>query len=513
MHIKKLNAVAAGLALAAGMVGCSNDKLTNLNTDPNNPTSAPPGPVFTQAVRLAAGRFVGNNFSLRQTEFLTQHWAEVQYPDEDRYIRLDPASTQGTFNGAYTAELVNLKKLADAGLVQKNAAVYGPAQVMSTWDFEYLTDSWGDIPYSQALKADSGINSPTYDAQKDIYASFFKTLTKASTDMAATSGTGYGSADPIYQGNLAKWEKFANSLHARLALRVVNVDQALADAELKAAFSAPGGVFASNADNAKLVWPGDGIYNNPITDNFSGRDDHRVSNTFFKAMNVNNDPRIPVFMQPTIAWQTDSTATKYAGMPNGLTPSVAGTYFRTSSRPGAIFWPGATTSGNIGSAANKKNPSWLMTYAEVMFIKAEAAERGLGGLTAAEAAADYNAAITASMNQWGITDATTIATFLAQPGVVYKGGVAGLKQIAVQKWIALVTDGAQSWAEWRRTCQPAEQAGPDAVNPTVPRRFYYSTTEYSVNAANVAAANARQGKDDFNTPVWWDKTSTSPTCP
>jgi hypothetical protein len=383
---------------------------------------------------------------------------------------------------------------------------------MSTWDFDYLTDTWGDIPYSQALKADSGINSPAYDAQKDIYTNFFKVLTTAAADMGTTALSGYGSADPIYSGNLKKWQKFANSLHARLAMRIVNVDKATADAELKAAFNGPGGVFASNSDNAQLAWPGDGIYNNPITDNFITRDDHRVSNTFFNAMNANNDPRIPVFMQPTIRYRDSTLGPKYAGMPNGLNASTAGTYFRTSSRPGAIFFPGSTTAGTIGSSANKKNPSYLMTYAELAFIQAEAAERSLGGLNPGQAAAFYNAAITASMNQWGITDAATISAFLAQPGVAYQGGVAGLKQIAVQKWIALVTDGAQSWAEWRRTCQPFMKPGPDAVNATIPRRFYYSTTEYSVNAANVKAAVARQGTDDFNTPVWWDKPANAPTC-
>src|SRR5690348_10558512 len=110
MHITKHSSV-AGLLLALGVVACNNDSLTNLNQNPNNPTSAPPGPVFTQAARLSAARFIGNGFDLRQTEFVAQHWAEAQYPDEDRYARLDPASTQGTWNGAYFTELEDLNKL------------------------------------------------------------------------------------------------------------------------------------------------------------------------------------------------------------------------------------------------------------------------------------------------------------------------------------------------------------------------------------------------------------------
>jgi len=154
-----------------------------------------------------------------------------------------------------------------------------------------------------------------------------------------------------------------------------------------------------------------------------------------------------------------------------------------------------------------------MTYAELEFILAEAAERGIGGVTGS-AASYYNAGITASMQQFGVTDATAIATYLAQPGVAYAGGTKGLKQIAVQKWIALVGDGDQAWAEWRRTCQPQTiKPGPNAAVSYVPRRFYYPSTEYSLNATELAAAVTRQGPDDFSTRIYWDsKPTAAPTC-
>jgi len=511
MHIK-FNSMAAGVMLAAGAVACNNDHITALNDNPNNPVTAPAGPVFTQAVRLSAAQFVGNGFSLRQTEFVAQHWAEVQYPDEDRYARLGPADVQGTFNTAYYQQIEDLKKVVVAGVAATNPAIYGPASIMQTWNYEYLTDTWGDIPYSAALAGDSTAPNfkPAYDAQKDIYTGMLATLTKATADMAAgPNGAGLASADPIYGGSLAGWERFSNSLRARLAIRMVNKDPVAANAALTAAFSAPGGVFTSNAQNAQFAWPGDNVYNNPITDNFSTRDDHRVSNTFANILVGNNDPRTPILMQGTI----DNPAV-YAGMPNGLTASDAGTYFNSSSRPGAIFFPGSTSAGTIGTAANKKLPSFLMTYAELSFIQAEAAERGMGGLPLA-AAVYYQNGIRASMAQWGVTDATAIANYLAQPAIVYQGGTAGLKQIAIQKWVALVTDGPQSWAEWRRTCQPSTiVAGPAAVVNYVPRRFQYSTTEYSVNPDAVAAAVTRQGVDTFATRIWWDSNpAAAPTCP
>jgi hypothetical protein len=514
MNITKL-AIAAGLVLAAGTVGCNNDSLTNLNVDPNNPTSAPPGPVFTTATRTSATAFIGSGFDLRQTEFVAQHWAEAQYPDEDRYARLDPSSTQATWNNTYPGPLKDLKGVIVAGIAADQPGMYAPAQILQAWNFEYLTDTWGDIPYSQSLVGDSvgGSLTPMYDAQKDVYTGLFATLTSASAALqAGTVSNSLGAADPVYQGDPASWAKFANSLRARLAMRLVNVDPATANTELTAALSDPAGVFTSNDEDAKLAWPGDGIYDNPMTGNFSGRDDHRVSQTLARFLINWNDPRMEVLMQP-VSDSTLSGPIGYAGMPNGLTTADAGAYIALASRPGTYLWPGVTSVGTIGSAANKALPSYYMRYSELAFIQAEAAQRGMAGLTPAQAAGFYADAITASMEERGITDAGTIATYLADDSVAYKGGNAGLVQIAIQKWISMVDDGAQSWAEWRRTCQPASiKAGPAATVDYVPRRFFYPTTEYSLNAASVAAATAAQGTDDFSTRVYWDTNpSAAPT--
>jgi hypothetical protein len=109
--------------------------------------------------------------------------------------------------------------------------------------------------------------------------------------------------------------------------------------------------------------------------------------------------------------------------------------------------------------------------------------------------------------------AAQISTYLAQPTVAYQGGVAGLKQIATQKYIALFTDGYNAWAEWRRTCQPSTvKHGPATTVAYIPRRYYYPTAETSANGASVAAAITHQGPDDFGTAVWWDtKGSAAPT--
>jgi hypothetical protein len=115
--------------------------------------------------------------------------------------------------------------------------------------------------------------------------------------------------------------------------------------------------------------------------------------------------------------------------------------------------------------------------------------------------------VRASIVQWGGTGAEADA-YLARTGVAYRGGAEGLKQIGLQKWIALYTQGTEAWSEWRRTGNPASiKAGPKAYPDVqgVVRRLLYPSNEQSVNAENLASAVQRQGADTYLTRMWWDK--------
>ena len=503
----------AGLGvLVLGAGACNTDKLINVNENPNNPTSAPPQAVFTYATRVAMARWFGSNpTNMRGTVLTAQHLAQVQYPDEDSYARLDGEVTDASFINTYSQELKNFQAVIVAGKAIDQPLLWGPPQIMSSLIFGYVTDVWGDVPYSQALQGDAADANivPAYDAQKDIYDGLFSKLGEAVTAIAGAPGSSLtlGAADPLYAGNSLRWQRFGNSLRARHAMRLANVDATKARAELAAAIAAPGGLIASNADNARMVWPGDGIYDNPWAANNRTRDDHRMSDRLMGQMLPFNDPRVPVYAQPTLA-----DPTVYAGMPNALTASQAGNYSLTSSRPGRVFYSTNRFCAGCTGLTGARFPDFVLTYAEVSFTLAEAAERGW---IPGSAAAYYVQGITASMEQWGVTDAAAIAAYIAQPGIAYTPGVAGLRQIALQKWIALFTDGVEAWAEWRRTCIPVTVVpGPDAVINTVPRRYQYSTREHAVNSANLDAAVARQGADDFTSRMYWDSNPTAaPTYP
>jgi hypothetical protein len=490
-------ALLAATALVAA--ACQTD-LTGLNVNPNSPsldTPPPPGTIFARATSSMMGRYGGAAYQLSGVELLAQHIAQTQYPDEDKY-NYRVLTIDGYFTGPYTSELMDFQQVINVGKAQKDPNTWGPAAVLQVYSFQALTDMFGDVPYSEALQGTTGASlKPKYDAQKDIYYGMVKSLADATTAMG--SGAGMGSLDPIYGGDAAKWKKLSNGLRLRLAMRMQKADLAKANTELAAAIAASGGLLSSNADNARIVWPGDQVFDNPWAANFATRDDHRMSKTLMDVLIANNDPRLPYIAQPV-----SGTTSTYAGQPNGLDVAAAGTYANKASRPGAMFYPGKTAYGTYGSTG-RSAPSYMFTFAEQNFILAEAANRGMGGLNAGQAAAYYNAGVTASITQWG-GSAADAAAYLAQPAIAYQGGAAGLTQILTQKWIAFFSQGEEAWSDWRRTGVPANiVAGPSAILNYVPRRMLYASSEQSVNKDKLLEAIARQGADLNSTRMWWDK--------
>lgn len=483
MRLYKLTYAATGLALALGVAGCDQG-LTGLNDNPNAPTDVSPPFLFPQGVTAVVGQARGAGFDLTMTSLWAQHYSKIQYVDEDKY-EIRPQSIDAYWNGFYSGGLQDLTLVVEK-TIEDQPGLAGPAIVMKQWTFGIMTDTWGDIPYSEANLGAAEV-TPVYDAQSDIYAGMLAKLDEAQ-NMMATAEDDYGSADPIYEGDLELWQKFANSLRLRYAMRMSDVAQATASSEIQAVLAEASGIFESNDDNAILAWPGDGTNDSPLFVNFKTRDDHRVSSTMVNQLKALSDPRLAVYARPTA---DDPNA--YVGVPNALRDPV-NTYGLSGSSKIGTYFSAATT------------PSVLMNYAEVEFILAEAANRSMGGLLPAQAAAHYNAGIRASMETYGIPEAQ-IAAYISSPSVAYAGGAAGLDQIALQKWIALYGQGSEAWAEARRTGVPVLRAGPEAIIDVLATRLTYPGTEQSFNGANLTAAvGALPGGDKLTSYLWWDTT-------
>jgi hypothetical protein len=476
-------------ALAA-ITACAD--LTSINQNPNGPVDVPPPSILPSVIQTLVGNVNGvNSLNIRGGGLWVQYYSEIQYRDEDKYIVR--SGTSGGW-GLYNSALEDIQRMIAKGQASSTANWSAVGRILKSYTYSVMTDAMGDLPYSQALKGDTNL-APAYDSQQQIYNGMLADLAQANTEINP-AGIGFATGDLMYNGDMTKWRKFANSLRLRLAIHLSIKDPTKAATEAAAAVTA--GVFTSNADNATLRYLATSPNRNPIYNDARGRDDYGLSKTYVDSLTSWADPRLPVFAQ--LNKDTIVANRTYQGLPNGLNDGE-GTNLFYISRIGA-FWRETAAA-----------PMDLLTYSEVLFLEAEAAERGWIPGGSAAAATFYNNAITASMQQYGV--GAGAAAYLAQAKVAY--GAAGatlaghLQQIAYQKWVSLFMQGMESWTEVRRTRIPLLVPGPRAVFGAgvagrIPERLPYDDNEAVLNKANLDAAVAAQGfaqGNDITKPLWF----------
>ncbi|WP_419801322.1 SusD/RagB family nutrient-binding outer membrane lipoprotein [Mucilaginibacter sp.] len=457
---------------------CKKD-LVNLNQNPTAAQNAQPDYLLTGATKLTADTYWGTANNMDASLLFVQHWAKIQYTDPDRYIYTNSAF-QELWTVGYSKSIINLNQIIQLANAQANPNYKGVALVLRSWVFLLLTDAYGDIPYKQSAAIDQYL-TPVYDAQKDVYFALLDDLKTAQTALDP-AGKPIG-GDIIYNNNISLWKKFANSLRLRIALRIADREPAKSKQVLADIQTEGGTYISSNAEIAQLVYQ-TSPNQNPISNLFDTRDDYRISKTMVDQLFALNDPRLPIYASKTQV----ATPQTYVGLPNGLLVGDASNFGLTkTSKPGTYFLA-------------PQAPAVIMSYAEVLFDRAEAAARGF---TTENAASLYTQAIGASLKQYGIADADA-AIYTALPAVQYDAANFK-KSIGNQKWIALFGQGLEAFAEWRRLDYPQLQpAVAGALNGKIPVRFIYPGTEQALNGINYAAAVARQGPDALTTKLWFD---------
>lgn len=412
----------------------------------------------------------------------------LDFPNEgNTYSRyyLTENSGVGYWNNTYkwTKSLREMQLLAEKENDTNSQAI---ALVMQSWAYANLTDSFGDIPFSEANGLEDGIIKPKFDRQKDIYLTILNNLEKAN-GLFNTTQTFKG-PDQLYKSNedpggILKWKKFANSLSIRLLLRILDRDGEI-DVKQRInkiiANPAQYPVFTSNADNAFVTVTGAAPFDSPIArpqDFTTGR----VAAEFFvDYLNSVKDPRLSKFF--TKAKDLNNKDIGYKGAPSGY---KMGTEFKYS--------PSQLSQNLAKAPMNLK----LMGYSELQFALAELA---LKKVISGDAKTFYENGVKASVEQW---DATMPATYLADKNVAYNGT---LERIMMQKYIALFFVDQQAWYEYRRTGFPdLPDNGGLLNNGDVPSRFMYPPASRLRNPENYAEAVARMGAVNINTKVWWDK--------
>ncbi|HTI89841.1 MAG TPA: SusD/RagB family nutrient-binding outer membrane lipoprotein [Puia sp.] len=455
-------------------------ELAGVNKNPNSTENPQPDYLLTAAEKLTADAYWGVDNNLNSSLLFIQHWAKIQYTDPDRYI-FNNSSFTSLWKQLYSQSITDLNKVMDIGDQEQNKNYKGAALTLRSWAFQLLTDAYGDIPYKQAGNIDSFL-TPVYDAQKDVYLGLLADLKTAQTLLDPSGPAIQG--DAIYGGNIASWKKFTNALRIRIALRIADQEPDQAKQVFTDIQSEGGAWFESNADLAALVYQ-DSPNQNPVSLTFDTRQDYRISKTIVDRLAALNDPRLPIYAQPT-----DDAPHGYVGVPNGLTTGDANNLgLSKTSRPGDYF-------------RAPHAPAVILSYAEVLFDLSEAVSRGF---ITGDAADLYNKAVLASLDQYGIKDATITANYLAQPSVQYNAANFK-KSLGDQKWIALFGQGLEAFAEWRRLDFPQlSPAVAGTLGGKMPERLIYPGSEQTLNGANYTKAVQHQGADLLTTKLWFDK--------
>lgn len=458
------------------VLGAGCDDFGDINVNPNSPVQVSPSALLTNSLRSISG-IVGATTG----ELYVQHMAETQYTEGSRY-----QTVNFDFNPSYTGPLINLQHIidlntdettkADALSGGSNANQIAVARILQSYFYNFETDRFGPIPYTQALQGRSQFN-PGYDDQQTVYNGLFAELAAAVDQMDGGPGV---AGDFIFNGDMDKWAKFANSLRLIYALRLSEVDETKAQTEFNAALNA--GVIEEDVMYPYLAETNN---QNPWFARFITRTDWAISETLVDYMKPLNDPRLSAYADP---------APNYGdvrGMPYGI--DAAGDIPNDE-----ISFP-----GNPAVRAQDA-PLAIVSRSQILFSMAEAAFRGW---ISDDAEQLYYDAIQSSMERWGVYEEAAFNAYIAQPEVAWDANRA-IELIATQKWIALYTQGYEAWAEWRRLDYPVLTPAPDALNASkqIPVRQGYPTSERDTNGPNYDAAVALLGGDDgLDTPVWWDK--------
>ena len=502
----------------------------DINDNPNSSTAAYPGLVLTNALNTTGRNTTGSFEFYRFASPWIGYWnfsgAYSGFLEERSYnITSYYGGATNTWPNLYN-NLEDYQYLENQGVALGKPYFVAMAKTMKAYNFQYLVDFYGDIPYTQALQSTKYIR-PKYDKDIAVYEALADkldsaaTIFKAAGQVAATDKA----YDIIYAGDLTKWGRLANTLKLRLLLRQTQISGRDAYIKAQIAKITANGLGFLGAGETANIQPGyinsDGKQN-PFYSSFGytaasaqqfGHQEYLAAKYSLDFYQDNNDPRLTRFYS-TLNDGADTTGT-YVGHAFGPTATIDDKPDKVSSiGPGLVKNP---------DGASK--PQALITDFESLFLQAEAAQRGLIPGSAQDF---YQSAITQSFIALDLTAAQAITYYTKQAvanwndpshdGLGITAETPGntpdtkipdtdnkLILIIKQKWAALNGfNDIEAWCDYRRLGLPADipvSNNPAATTRRIPVRMPYPQSEYNYNPENVGAeGNISQ----FTSRVFWD---------
>jgi len=470
------------LLSALAFTGCK--KFLDINDNPNNPDNAEPS-LLLPTVQASLGQVVGNSF---QTfgNFWAQYWTQnpsaTQYRSIDQY-RVTNTDFDRPWLTIYRNALQNAQLIID-NQTPNNQHIQGIAYILKAYSFQLATDAFGDIPLTEALKGNE-FSSPKYETQQVVYDSIFNYINKGIALVNTPNAISPGAQDLIFNGDMAQWRAFANTLKLRAYLRLSQVNAAKAQAGIAAMYNS-GATFLTTDASIKYATVGGNenpMYNEMV--GLGGTQNPAASATAVEAYKRNNDPRL----------------FKFYDVLNGDTIAYIkqGSYSSNSNK--LVSPPSPLVGARASNPASATAPVKLISASESYFLQAEAVARGwaVGG----NLLQLYTAGVRQSFTSVGLTTAQADAYLLTAPDALLTGTLTGnLKAIITQKYYAMNGfQGFEAWTEWRRTGYPSfivTSAASTLGAGRMPLRLLYPTNEVTTN-------QNYPGTIPIYTPVWWDK--------
>ncbi len=488
-----------------------------------------------------------------------QAYSTTKLPGAVQFIVRNYQGSDNTYSGfkSPTNELysaMDILKLVDASIKlaeerdsKTHQGIFITFRVLL---FSYMTDFYGDVYYTEALKGREGILYPKYDTQADIYNGLLEELENANALIAAGTEPVSSSYDLLYGGDKNKWLKFNNSLRIRMLMRASRKITS-AGSEIAAIVGNPAAtpILTDNADNAAMAyigttaensWKG-GTLNWVTSDEFDKR---RPSKTFVDQLASLNDPRLEVWCapiekpwtdnvaldgvsfettdpngyrytseweyidltNPTIAAQESNIIDKnkvYAGWIAGMAPDFKNGNGHYDTQTGGVVGNFKVSKFSQLIRQNKHSllKATIMNSDEIQFILAEAAAKGM---ISGNADTYYRNGITLSMKKWGVSD-SKISAYLAQPEIDLPADADGkLDKIATQKWLALFLVSTEAYLDLRRTQLPYIFDSGNLENYVFPSRFRYPGNELGQNkdAYDAGVKTLSPAVDDEYSKMW-----------
>lgn len=548
------------LTAAVFAVSCSNN-LEDLNQNIKDPTDVPGESLFASAQKRLADQMLTPNVNLNNNRLWVQHWNETTYQDESNYDQITRAIPDNHWRIMYRDILKNLDEAArvieeaDNPLTNsRKANKLAIVEIMSIYAWSNLVETYGDIPYSEALDIENTL--PKYDDAFTVYKDLLTRLDAALGSMNS-EGSFDGTDDLIYNGDVDRWAQFGNTLKLRMAMVLADVDPGLSQSTAESAYNA--GVFDSNFATAAYQYSASAPNNNPVNDNLvlSGRNDYVAAQTLIDEMNDLQDPRRAAYFDPNLNEDlgTVASVSSSAGVTtitfaepfdeapiignNAYTPDEPEIPIRIGTIVGAgadyieinevinaaeegdlLFFamyegtiPGKQTRYADFSHANRAMvggdvPGVILSYIEAQFLLAEAAARGYNvGWSAKD---HYEVGIFASFEYWGET-LVAYEDYIDNPGVDYDAAIANSTSnpawkevIGTQAWISLYNRTFAPYLTIRRLDYPL-LVEPDKAQSGFPVRYTYPVSEQNLNGSNYQDAASAIGGDEPETQLFWDK--------